>query len=373
MDPRYQQLADVLIKHSCRVQPGERFLIEAVDIPRDFVIALIRTVNAAGGLPFVWLKDPQITRAIMECGSQESWTRFSHSEMALMLQMQCYLGVRGGTNISELSDISSELFKLYEDAALRPVHLDFRIKHTKWCVTRFPTSSMAQLAKMSTEAFEDFFLRVCTLDYDKMAEAVKPLKNLMEKTDRVRLLGPGKTDLTFSIKDIPAIPCCGEHNIPDGEIFTAPVRESVNGTICYNCPTIYRGTPQDNVCLVFHDGKIIEATGSDTTRLNEILDTDEGARYIGEFALGFNPYCEEPMTDILFDEKIAGSIHFTPGKAYDEANNGNKSAVHWDMVMRQTEQVGGGKIFFDDQLVRENGLFVLPELEGLNPSNLIGG
>ncbi len=371
MDLKYKKLAETLVDYSCRVQPGERVIIEAIAIPCEFVVELIRAVNKSGGLPFVWLKDPQVTRALLQCGNQELWTRVADSEMGLMLQAQCYLGIRGNANITELSDVPFDLLKLYENIVFNPVHRNVRIKHTKWCVTGWPTPSMAQLAGMSTEEFEKFFFKVCTLDYSIMAKAVKPLKELMERTDRVKLLGPGDTDLEFSIKGISAVPFCGEHNIPDGEIFTAPVRDSVNGIIQYNCSTIYQGTPQSDVRLTFQDGRIIEATSSNTTKLNEVLDTDEGARYVGEFALGFNPYCEQPMGDILFDEKIAGSIHLTPGKCYDEANNGNGSVIHWDMVMKQTEDVGGGEIFFDDVLVRKNGLFVPRKLVGLNPENLI--
>jgi aminopeptidase len=229
---------------------------------------------------------------------------------------------------------------------------------------------MAQQAEMSTEAFEDFYFDVCTMDYGKMSRAMQPLKKMMEKTDKVRLKGPGDTDLRFSIKGIPAIPCDGKLNVPDGEVFTAPVKESVNGVIHFNCPSMHRGITHNDVRLVFRDGKIVEATSSETAKLNEVFNTDAGARYVGEFAIGFNPYCTKPMKDTLFDEKIAGSIHFTPGNCYDEAYNGNKSAIHWDLVMRQTPEAGGGEIWFDDKLVRKDGEFVVKELKGLNAENL---
>jgi aminopeptidase len=203
-----------------------------------------------------------------------------------------------------------------------------------------------------------------------MSRAMQPLKQLMEKTDKVRLKGPGETDLTFSIKGIPAICCDGRVNIPDGEVFTAPVKESVNGIIRFNCPSIYRGTTQSDIRLAFKNGKIIDAISSATPKLNEVLNADEGARYVGEFAIGFNPYVTKPMKDILFDEKIAGSIHFTPGSCYDEASNGNKSGIHWDMVMRQEPDAGGGEIYFDDKLIRKDGRFVVKDLEALNPENL---
>ena len=230
---------------------------------------------------------------------------------------------------------------------------------------------MAQLAGMSTEQFEDFYFKVCTLDYAKMAEAEKPLKDRMERSDRVRIVGPSDTNLEFSVKGIPAIQCDGDRNIPDGEVFTAPVRDSVNGVIHFNAGTVYQGKSFDDVRLVFENGKIIDATSSDTKSLNEILDTDEGARYIGEFSLGFNPHIHKVLRDILFDEKIAGSLHFTPGRAYEEADNGNRSKIHWDLVLIQTPEFGGGEIYFDDELIRKDGRFVPDYLQGLNPENLV--
>jgi aminopeptidase len=229
--------------------------------------------------------------------------------------------------------------------------------------------ALAQMAGMSTEAFEDLYFKVCTLDYSKMKPGMEALKSLMETTDQVRITGPG-TDLRFSIKGIPAIMCGGQHNIPDGEVFSCPVRNSVEGHVQFNAPTVYQGTAFDSVRLGFKNGKVIDATSNNTQRLNAILNSDEGARYIGEFALGFNPYIWEPMRDILFDEKIAGSFHFTPGQAYERADNGNRSQVHWDLVCIQRSDYGGGEIYFDRKLIRKDGLFVPKELQPLNPENL---
>jgi aminopeptidase len=228
---------------------------------------------------------------------------------------------------------------------------------------------MAQAAGMSTEAFEDLYFQVCTMDYAKMARAMAPLEKRMARTDRVRLVSPG-TDLTFSIKGIGAKMCKGDRNIPDGEVFSCPVKKSVNGVIQFNTPTIYSGTKFERVRLEFKDGKIIQATASDTKRLNDILDTDPGARYVGEFSLGFNPYIQNPLCDILFDEKIAGSLHFTPGQAYEECDNGNRSAVHWDMVLIQRPEWGGGEVWFDGELIRKDGVFLPKDLRPLNPEKL---
>jgi aminopeptidase len=228
---------------------------------------------------------------------------------------------------------------------------------------------MAQLGGMNTEKFADFYYDVCTLDYKKMSDAMDNLVELMNRTDKVHIKGEG-TDLSFSIKDIPAIKCAGEMNIPDGEVFTAPVRDSVNGYVTFNTPSVHEGKTFENIRLEFEKGKIVKATANYTEHLNKTLDTDEGARYVGEFAIGVNPYILDPMKDTLFDEKICGSFHFTPGTCYDEAPNGNNSAIHWDLVCIQTEQYGGGEIWFDDTLIRKNGIFVIEQLLCLNPENL---
>jgi len=370
-DPRVAKLADVLVGYSTRVQPGEKVLVEAYDIPDDVVTALVTRIAEAGGLPFVTVKRNSVLRALYNNATEEQMRLTGEFEKARMAEMDAYIGVRGSENSTELSDVPDERMKLQRSLWWNPVHSQTRVPHTKWVVLRWPTASMAQQAGMSTEAFEDFYFDVCTFDYAKLDPVIAPLKRLMDTTDKVRLTGPG-TDLRFSIKDIPTIPCTGNANIPDGEIFTAPVRDSVHGTIAFNTPTIYQGTVFEGVTLVFEQGKIVRATsvGGTETMLNQILDSDEGARYIGEFSLGFNPYVMQPMKDILFDEKIAGSFHFTPGGAYDEAFNGNRSTVHWDMVFIQRPEFGGGEVYFDDVLVRKDGLFVPDDLLPLNPENL---
>jgi len=368
-DPRYDKLASNLINHSICLQKGEKVLIEAFDLPETMVIALVRAARKAGGVPLVTLKNNHVLRELYREATEEQMQLCGDVELARMKEMDAYIAIRGSHNIAEFSDVPADRMQLYQSHWLQPVHFQERVPNTRWVVLRWPSPSMAQQAEMSTEEFENFYFEVCCLDYAKMGEAIAPLKELMERTDQVRITGPD-TDLRFSIKDIPAIACCGDRNIPDGECFTAPVKDSIEGYIHFNARTLYNGTIFSDVRLEFKDGKVVGATGSDDARLNEILDSDEGARYVGEFALAFNPFIQEPMLDILFDEKIAGSFHFTPGNAYDEADNGNRSDVHWDMVMIQRPEHGGGEIHFDDVLIRKDGLFVLPELEGLNPENL---
>jgi aminopeptidase len=368
-DPRREQLARLLVEYSCGLGPGDQVLIEAIDIPHDFVALLVATAAGVGARPYVTLKSQAVWRSLMQAASEEQMRLIGEAEAFRMARMDAYIGIRGNPNASEWSDVPGEKMGLYESLFWKPVHQDIRVKSTRWVVLRWPNPSMAQLAQMSTEAFEDFYFRACTADYARMAVAMRPLKELMEATDRVRLVAPG-TDLAFSIRGIPAVPCDGKLNIPDGEVFTAPVRDSVEGTIEFNSPTLYQGVTHEHVRLRFAAGRIVEATSSDTAHLNRVLDSDEGARYTGEFAIGFHPYIRRPMKDVLFDEKIAGSIHLTPGQAYQEAWNGNTSQIHWDLVLRMDREAGGGEIWFDDRLVRKDGEFVLPELADLNPDRL---
>ncbi len=369
IDPRFTQLAKGLIRFSTAMKKGERVLIDAFDIPDAMVVALIRATRAAGAHPSVQIHRARITRELTLGADEIQYAPHAEVELARMKKMDAYIALRGSENIFEASDVPSARVQLVS-RLMKPV-LDHRVGKTKWVVLRWPSSSMAQQAAMSTEAFEDFYFRVCTLDYARMGPGMKALDDLMSATDRVHLKGPG-TDLRFSIKGIGAQPCGGLRNIPDGEVFSCPVKDSVEGHVQYNAPSIYLGSSFDNIRLAFRQGRIVEATSSNTKRLNEILDSDPGARFIGEFALGFNPYILEPMRDILFDEKIAGSFHFTPGQAYEDCGNGNKSQVHWDMVCIQRPEYGGGEVWFDDKLIRKDGLFLPKALQKLNPEYLLG-
>ena len=367
-DARFDKLAKLLVEYSTTLKRGETVLIETFDAPEEMTIALIRATRAAGALPFAQFQRARVNRELALNATERQLNLTAIHELARMKKMDAYIAIRGSQNITELSDVPAEQMKLLAKK-MRPVQ-DQRVRKTKWVVLRWPTPSMAQLAGMSTEAFEDFYFDVCTLDYRRLQPGMKALKALMEKTDRVEIKGPG-TDLRFSIKGISAIICGGDRNIPDGEVFSCPVKDSVEGFVTFNAPTIYQGISFDGIRLAFKSGKIVEATSNQTKKLNHILDSDPGARYIGEFSLGFNPYVMHPMRDILFDEKIAGSFHFTPGQAYEDADNGNRSQVHWDMVSIQRPDYGGGEIYFDGKLIRRNGEFLPQQLRSLNRGNFV--
>jgi aminopeptidase len=369
MDSRIEKLAKNLVNYSCRVKKDEKVMIECFgSTPNPLIKELIKEIYSIGGIPFISLKDYSILRELLKNCTVEQLKMMAKVDLLRMKGMDAYIGIRASDNVSELGDIDSEKMNTYMKYYLDIVNEE-RVNNTKWVVLRFPNYSMAQLANQSLEAFEDFYFDVCNLDYNKMSNAMDSLVELMNKTDFVNIKGSG-TALKFSIKNIPAIKCAGEYNIPDGEVYTAPVKNSVNGKITFNCPAVYQGVTYENICLELKNGKIIKATSNDAGRLNKVLDTDKGARYIGEFALGVNPFILKPMKDGLFDEKIMGSFHFTPGRCYKETNNGNKSAIHWDLICIQTPEYGGGEIYFDDILIRKDGRFVLGKLDALNPENL---
>ena len=366
-DPRINRLAETLIDHSCRLKAGEKVIIEAFDLPEpNLVNRLVEVATERGAIPLVLWKNNSVLRSLYQGATIESMQWAGQLEADAMKQADAYIGVRGTANSDELADVPPEKMELYTEHWWQPVHINLRVPGTRWVVLRYPTPSMAQAAQQSTQQFENFYFDVCTADYAKMADNLKPLVSRMEAAEQVKISAPG-TDLTFSIKDIPVVACAGECNIPDGECFTAPVRDSINGTIQFNTSSRYQGVVFDGIKFELKNGKIIEATcNNDTERLKRILDTDEGARYVGEWSLGTNNRIMHPMLDTLFDEKIGGSFHFTPGNAYDEADNGNRSRIHWDLVLIQRPDYGGGEIWFDGEVVRKDGRFIPDDLQPLN-------
>lgn len=362
---KIEKLSKTIVDYSIDVKKDERVLITyESDKCSYFVKCLISDIISHGGIPFVKYVDEEINCLLCEVTNDKRIECLVKQKQFEVDNYDSFIRIIYNRNDYEDKNINPEMLRKLGKETEKIDKI--RINERKWVLLNYPSELDAYKAKMTSNDFYKYALNVMTVDYRKMGEMIKPLKELMERTDKVRLVGPN-TDITFSIKNIPAIPCCGEMNIPDGEIYTAPVKNSVNGTITYNTPCPYRGNVFTNVSLTFKEGKIIKATcNEDNKKLNEIFDTDAGARYVGEFSLGLNPLILNPMGDILYDEKIIGSIHFTPGMAYEDAFNGNISSIHWDMVLVQRKEYGGGEIYFDDKLIRKDGLFVLPELESLN-------
>lgn len=371
MDSRVTRLAEMVCGHSTELGPDDRVLVHAVDIPDEVVAEFVRVAQGRGSQVSVRLESNKVKRQLLRGMTVENAQTIAAAELAEMKLMTAYISLRGGGNSLELGDVPGEKNAIWQKHYATPVVFGQRVPHTKWAALRWPSEGMAQMAGTSTEAFEDFYFSVCTIDYAQMEAAARPLVELMERTDRVRLVGPG-TDLSFSIAGIGAVSCHGKRNIPDGECFSCPVRESVEGVVQYNTVSLYQGSEYKDIRFVVKGGKIVEAeAGGMTESLNQVLDTDEGARYFGEWSLGYNPSVLHPMKDTLFDEKISGSFHLTPGNAYTgPGGNGNVSAIHWDIVCIQRPEYGGGEVWFDGTLIRKDGIFVVPELEGLNPERL---
>lgn len=360
-----QALAAMLLDHSTQIQPGENVLIQLIGFNGvGLVRALVQGARERGANPFVKIEDPETNRLLLQHGDEAYWSgQAAHDQLPLMQNMQAFIGIRGSENIFENAQVPADAQKAYSVHFQDPVHMRQRVNHTKWVVLRYPSPAFAMNAKMPTEAFKRFYYQACLVDYAKMEAALKPLEERLRATDRIRLHGPG-TDITFSVKGQNWVPCFGRRNIPDGEIFSSPVLDSVNGHITY-APSVYQGRPFESVKLHVEHGVVTGFESSNDAALEAILDTDEGARRFGEFSFGVNPVITDPMYDILFDEKISGSNHLTLGNDYEEAANGNSSSIHWDLVCI------GADVYFDGELVRKGRRFVDPALEGLNPERML--
>lgn len=358
-----EKLSSTIVNYSLHLKKNEKVLITSYNECTDLILCLITEINKVGAIPFVRIKNDILNAKLLEITNDERIEILKKMKEEEVNNYNAFINIKYTTNDYEQMNVESQILNKIGTATLKSNQI--RINERKWTLLNYPSRLDAYKAGMNSENYRKFALEVMNLNYEEMNERIRPLKELMEKTDKVRIVSPN-TDITFSIKGMPIIPCVGTANIPDGEIYTAPIKESVNGKITYNVKSPYNGFVFENVSFTFKDGKIIEATCNNKEKIDEILNTDEGARYIGEFSLGLNPKILHPMGDILFDEKIIGSIHFTPGAAYEDAFNGNVSSVHWDLVLIQRQDYGGGEIYFDHTLIRKDGLFVLPELFHLN-------
>ncbi|MDD4035936.1 MAG: aminopeptidase [Bacilli bacterium] len=365
MESRLRKLADTIVNYSLELKEGEKVLITYQTLePLPLVKYLIETIYQVGGIPYTNIMEHEIAALLLEQTSQKRIELLRSIAKFEVDNYDAFINIRYNVNDYEQVRVKPSILKMIGDN-LKDI-TNIRINERKWVLLDYPSKLDAYKAKMKIDGFIDFALSVMTIDYKQLSVDIQPLKKLMEKTDKVRITGKG-TDLTFSIKGIPVVPCVGTRNIPDGEIFTAPIKDSINGYITFNTPSPYQGNVYTNVKLVFVNGNIVEATcNEDNDNLNKIFDTDEGARYIGEFAIGLNPIIKHPMGNILYDEKIVGSIHLTPGRCYKNAFNGNDSNIHWDLVLIQRKEYGGGDIYFDNLLIRKDGIFVLDELKHLN-------
>lgn len=360
-----KKLSQKILSFSCELEEGQNVMLQLIGLNGIGLLrALVESAREMKVHPFVQIEDTEVQRMLVEKGDKAFWKNQADTDqLPLMKQMDAFVGIRASENIYEQSHVSKEANKAYSDEFLKPVHFEERVNNTNWVVLRYPSAAFAMNAKMPTEKFKEFYYKACLLDYSRLAEAMKPLEERLRETDMIRLEGEG-TDIKFSVKDQNWIPCFGKRNIPDGELFSSPILSSVNGHITY-APSVYQGKPFDFVKLEVRDGVVVDFDSSNDEQLEEILDTDTGARQFGEFSFGLNPIIEKPMYDILFDEKIYGSNHLTLGNDYEIAPNGNESNIHWDLVCI------GADVYFDGEKIRKGRKFVTEDLQGLNPENLI--
>lgn len=366
-----ENIAKNIIDNSITLDKGENILIELYGINgKPLAETTMRYAASIGANVFFNIIDYDLIKVILNSANEDYMKSYAKFDLERMKKMNAYLAIKSPDNPDILKNVKPENMMLYNKLYTLPVHIEERAKNTKWCLINYPNEYMAKRSNMSLDEYTSLYYKVCTLDYNKLSSAMDNLISLMKKTDKVKIIGIG-TDIEFSIKDIKVEKYFGTYNLPDGEVATAPVKNSLNGYITYNTESVYNGIVFENIKLIFKDGKIIDCDCNNKEALENILNTDEGARYVGEFALGLNPYITHTMSDVLFDEKVYGSFHLTPGTSMEEFDNTNRSAIHWDLVCIQTPEYGGGEIYFDDILIRKDGKFVLPELQCLNKENLI--
>lgn len=371
-DERLYSLARLLLTHSIQIQPGELFEINAGTAAKPLVKAIMQEAQKLHAVPLYKLEDDELERLFYGFvdpskpeQNEAAFSKILSYRKAYWDVVSAHVDIGVDENDAELSAVNPAAARAYR-GYMRPVR-DTMIDERRWVYLHWPTMADAQKAEQCYDDFFEFFINAALVDYEAMGKNMEPLVELMEQTDRVDIVGPG-TDLHFSIKGIPVVPCFGQKNIPDGEVFTAPVKDSINGVIQYNTVATRFGKKFPNPRFVFKNGHIDEATcQGDTAGLNEMLDVDEGARYVGEFAIGVNNAVTKAIGNTLYDEKIGGSFHLTPGNAYDEAPNGNHSQLHFDIVCIQTAAMGGGEIYFDGKLIRKDGIFLPERLRALNP------
>jgi len=359
------KLARKVLEFSCELEEGQNIMLQMIGLNGiELLRALVQVTRDMNAHPFVQVQDTEIHRMLLENGDKKFWKNQAKvDQLPLMKQMDAFVGIRASENIYEQANVSKKANKAFADEFLQPVHFQERVNNTNWVVLRYPSEAFAMNAQMPTERFRKFYYRACLLDYSRLKEAMKPLEDRLRKTDMIHLKGEG-TDIELSVKGQNWIPCYGKRNIPDGELFSSPVLSSVNGEITYTS-SVYQGKPFEYVKLVVRDGVVVDFDSSNNEQLEEILDTDPGARQFGEFSFGLNPIIERPMYDILFDEKIYGSNHLTLGNDYEDAPNGNESSIHWDLVCI------GADVYLDGEKIREGRTFITDDLQGLNPDHLL--
>jgi len=367
-DPRLEEFAEVLVNRATHVEEGDNVYLlckslESLPLFREVRRQVIKrggmphehllydTMNGAGAADYDWFKHA-------DSNQLETLSRAKKQEME---KMDAYIRIGGGDNTQDLSGIHPE--KISEWKSTTREILNERLSK-KWVATRFPTKSMAQNAGMSTQEFEEMVFEAVTADYSDISKRNKKVKELVDGAEEVRIKSKD-TDIRMSLENREGVSADGKNNIPDGEVFYAPVKDSIEGYISFTYPGVDSGTEVHGIKLWFENGKIVDFQAEkNEDYLEKMINTDEGSKYVGELGLGTNRQITEFTKDTLFDEKIAGTVHMAIGRAYEECapeSKRNESAIHWDIVNDLRSRAGGGKIIVDGKVVQEDGKWIFED------------
>ena len=352
IDLRTQKLAKLIVNYSVFVKPGEKVVISGMEEAKDFVVALYKEVILRGAHPILRFRPSGISQFFYKHANEEQIKKFPDEFDYIVKNAQKYIGISTENNTRELTNCDSKKMTMREKI-VHPIS-DYIVNEKPKiyrCSVGFPCMALAQEAEMSLTEYENFLYAACLQDWRKLGEKIDKILNCFRKGKKVWLIGEG-VDLKFEINGKQAKADKGEENMPGGEVFMAPIRESLNGWIKFDYPAIRNGKEVTDIYLKFENGKVIESKASKNEDfLKQMLATDENASYVGEFGIGCNPKVNKFTKDLLFDEKIGGTIHLALGMAYKENGGGNDSGIHWDIV----KDMHKAKIVLDGKVVQEKG------------------
>ncbi|AFK17988.2 aminopeptidase [Haloferax mediterranei ATCC 33500] len=359
MDPRIREHAQTIVDHSTRIEEGDNVVVSAPAVAEDLVTAICELVGERGAYVVNTDSNSRFMRAFLRASDGEEFETPSH-QLALIEETDVLINVRAEENATEQSDVDPATNAAWK-RAYKPIQAEALSK--RWCLTQHPATGSAQLAGMSTEAYENFVYDAVTLDWEKQAEHQKQMVEILNDADEVRIVSGDETDVTMSVAGNTTINDKGEHNLPGGEVFTAPVKDSVDGEVYFDLPLYRQGREVSGVRVRFEDGEVVNYSAERNEEvLDGVFDTDEGARYLGELGIGMNRSIDRFTYNMLFDEKMGDTVHLAVGSAYPETvgeeNERNESAEHVDMIVDMSED---SVIEVDGEVVQRNGTFVFED------------
>ena len=354
VDTETAKTAKIIVEHSAKIKKGDYVQIIADYDAKDIVLELYRLALLKGAYPKPHISLPGISYTYYKYATEKQLRHFPKVAMYEMKNSDVVIMIGATRNTKELANIDPKRVAARQ-RVIEPI-FRHRTEKTRWVIFYYPTPALAQEAGMSFQEFEEFTFRATNVDYGAMERQQEKLKKLLDDGNTVRIVAKN-TDLKFSIKGRKGIKCCGQYNLPDGEVFTSPVENTAEGHIEFSYPALYQGREVEGIRLEFRKGKAVKATASKNQAfLRKVLETDKGAKYIGEFGIGTNYKLNRFVKNILFDEKLGGTIHLAMGMAYKEAGGRNKSAIHWDIL---ADMKRGGRLYIDGKLIQKNGKFLI--------------